>query len=300
MKVYQDFAKNHLDVRSNTNDEWLCLCPYHKDSNPSFAFNVYKGVFICYACGAKGTYKQLAQHLNVVVDSATTYASVDLVKSKLAAIKEPPKVAPEAEITPEWLQIFRFEDNYLRWWADRGITKQSVLDAFCLGYSEIEHQLIIPVHRPTSSRVTSVIRRNIDKVPGRPKYLYYPGFKISHCLYGSYQVRAKSTSGRLPAVAITEGSIDTLAMWQVGVPSVALLGARVSSTQAFLLKALDPIQFVVMTDRDAAGLEAASKINEALKGAGIIISHPTEWQAGKKDPAELSESERLKAFCSAQ
>lgn len=299
MPTHKDFATKHLDVRVQAGDEWQALCPYHQDSNPSFSFNIKKGLFICYACGAKGTTRQLAQHLGVLGVPTASVIDIDSVKRKAAELTTA-SVSEQHVIAPEWLDTWRFGDVYRTVWATRGITKQSVLDAFCLGYNEIADQLVIPVHDPDRPRVTSFIRRNMDTRDGRPKYLYQSGFKISKALYGSWQCRSSVNVGRLQSVAITEGSIDTLAMWEVGIPSVALLGSRVSVTQARLLMALDPIQYVVMTDRDEAGRSAAAKITEVLKGSGIIVSHPESWPEGAKDPGELGKEERQWVFYSAR
>ncbi|NBO55083.1 MAG: hypothetical protein EBU84_10945, partial [Actinobacteria bacterium] len=48
------FLKRHLDIRSKSGLEWQAVCPFHEDTSPSFSVNIRKGLYICYACGAKG------------------------------------------------------------------------------------------------------------------------------------------------------------------------------------------------------------------------------------------------------
>ncbi len=55
-------------------------------------------------------------------------------------------------------------------------------------------------------------------------------------------------------------------------------------------------EYVIMTDRDAAGRQAAMELASKLRGSGIFVSEPRSWPEGKKDPAELSPEERVNVF----
>lgn len=50
-----------LDVKKIKDVEAYCLCPYHNDKNPSASFNMEKGWFHCFACGATASAKDLAE-----------------------------------------------------------------------------------------------------------------------------------------------------------------------------------------------------------------------------------------------
>lgn len=294
-ETYAAFASKHLDVRLRSGVEWMCLCPYHEDTNPSFAINVRKGVFVCYACGVKGRINQLADHLETTLGPEAE-RDIDSVKSKTTELLD--ESEPVVSKVPKlWLDFWRSTGEHIELWANRGITEPQVRDEFLLGYNAMEDALVIPVHSPRNNNVMSIIRRRLNAQDGGPKYLYQSGFKISEHLYGSWQVRRRFY--RAKAVAITEGSIDTLALWQVGIPSVALLGARVSKTQERLLKELDPLAYVVMTDRDSAGRAASIELKEKMRGSGIMMLEPSYWQANCKDPAEMTEESRVQAFDSA-
>lgn len=289
-ETYAAFATKHLDVRTRSGAEWMCLCPYHEDSNPSFAINVRKGLFVCYACGVKGRVDALAQHLKVSVSSEQVVSTVDDVKKKIGSLLQQ---EPERRVPDETVSFFEAQPSRNELWARRKIMG-SVLDRFRLGYDPMADALTIPVHHPAKDRVVSLIRRRLNPEAGQPKYHYERGFKISENLYGSWQARQVST--RLDYIAVTEGSIDTLSMWQVQIPSVALLGARVSEAQARLLVQLDPLGLVVMTDNDEAGRGAAQEIEEKMRGTGIMVLRPTWWPSNRKDPGEMSEQERLDVF----
>lgn len=282
---YASFALKHLDVRTRTGHEWQCLCPYHDDTSPSFSVNVRKGLFVCYACGAKGRVESLSKFLNTG-ERIENHSSVEDVKAKAKGLLETAPVV-QRFVAPEWLAYWRHDGLYRDKWATRSITADPVCDLFCLGYDIEMDALVIPVH-DWHGKMVEVFRRYMDPEPGTPKYKYPRDFKIASHLYGAWQARTSSPVSRLPLLAVTEGSIDTLALWQAGTPSVALLGARLSQTQRSYLRALDPVEVLILTDRDTAGRQASLEIQTALRGSGIITSEPKYWPKGCKDVGEMS------------
>ena len=282
---YATYALKYLDVRTRSGHEWQCLCPYHDDTSPSFSVNVRKGLFVCYACGAKGRMESLAKYLKTG-EVLENHSSIDDVKAKVAALRDDGPVRQRI-VAPEWLDYWRADDTYRDKWATRSITADPVCDLFCLGYDVEMDALVIPIH-DWSGRVVETFKRYMDPEPGTPKYKYPRQFKIAHHLYGAWQARTYSPVSRLPMVAITEGSIDTLSVWQAGTPSVALLGARLSQAQHKFLQALDPIEVLILTDNDTAGKQAALEIQTALRRTGIMVNRPRFWPKGAKDVGEMS------------
>jgi DNA primase len=41
-------------MKSTKKNQYVCLCPFHNDKNPSFGVNDEKGLYHCFSCGAKG------------------------------------------------------------------------------------------------------------------------------------------------------------------------------------------------------------------------------------------------------
>lgn len=292
---YAAFANRHLNVHSRSGEEWQCLCPYHEDTSPSFSLNVRKGLFICYACGAKGTVDSLADHLSADRPEGEEI-SVSDVRDKIARLHQ--NLPRRRFLPPDMPKAYQL-GNYREMWTERGITSDTVFDLFSLGYDVLEDELIIPVHAPDSRRLVSYIRRRRNPEPHQPKYLYQKNFKISENLFGSWQARTVEPMAGVPAIAVTEGSIDTLALWQAGVPSVALLGARCSPAQAKLIRALSPVFLVAMTDHDTAGKQAEEQLESILHGTGIRVVIPTYWPLGCKDPADMTDDQRYRSFMSA-
>lgn len=52
---YEAFYGKYLpNAKKAGNNEYKAICPFHKDSNPSFNFNSSSGEFYCHGCGKKG------------------------------------------------------------------------------------------------------------------------------------------------------------------------------------------------------------------------------------------------------
>ena len=294
------FVNRHLTVKVRSGSEWQCLCPYHEDTQPSFSVNVRKGLFVCYACDAKGTIQQLADYLQTGTTVQRDTPTIASVQSEIEALRNPRKAKVKKVIPPEWIDAWRMDGTYRTMWAMRGIESDEVLDLFCLGYDLLKQSLVIPIHDPVTGEATSKIDRYMQPKKDSPKYKYERGFKISENLYGAWQARTYSPVSRIPKLALTEGSIDTLSLWEVGIPSVALLGARISTRQVKLLQQIDPVEVVLMLDKDTAGRNASLQVANATKSLDFLLTAPTEWPKGVKDPADLERSSRIAAFDSAQ
>lgn len=277
--------------------EYLCLCPYHNDSNASFCVNVRKGVFVCYSCGKKGTMKDLQRHLRTGAKIESTAVTAQSVQSKISALRNPAPAPEQKGVTPEEVAWWQVNDQHIDHWDKRNLSPKT-MELFSLGYDPMSDALVMPVHDMANGKMVSVIRRNLDLSDGSPKYKYMKGFRVSHYLYGGWQCVVSSPVSRLSKIAIVEGPIDSLSMWDVGLPTVAILGASASTKQINLLKSLSPIEYVIMTDRDTAGRTAGMKIEKSLRGSGIIISHPIDkyWTDGAKDADELLPEDRIKCF----
>lgn len=286
---YAQFIERHMQVVTRSGDEWSCICPFHRDTAPSLSVNVRSGLWVCYACGAKGSARSLATRFDAEVESLGT-RSIDDVKAKVATVGKPVANATiSLDVVEHWKSSLQKEGG----WSARGISTD-VIEEFDLGFDDLEDALTIPIHHPMSGRPVSVIKRLLQPEPGSPKYRYARGFRVSDHLYGAWHVQRQAPL----AVAVTEGSIDALSMWSVGIPAVALLGARVSRAQGSLLRSLDVRTLVVMTDNDEAGRRAAEAL-ESIQGSGVRCHRPSWWPSKVKDPGEMSDADKVGVFDSA-
>lgn len=275
------FIKNHLTVIGRAGDEVQAMCLFHDDgSKASMYVNTEKMLFFCHGCGAKGNVKKLQQMLGTGLITKTM--DLQTVRERLRAIQHVQR--EEVRIYPEaWLAQFANPTDY--WTSTRGLSEETV-ERFDLGYDPFTDAAIIPL-RDSHGRIIGVIRRHMGDY--QPRYLYPQGFRMSRFLYGSWLVRA----GKEKTVAICEGSVDAMALWDAGIPAVALLGSRLSDQQERLLHEVGVTSVVLFTDNDRAGREAIAQVKDALQGMQVrVVLYP---RRDAKDPADLTREERREA-----
>lgn len=68
MKYYGYFAQHLTKIKHRSGNEYMALCPFHPDKNPSFSFNTETGLWHCFACGEKGNIKQFLEKFGEEID----------------------------------------------------------------------------------------------------------------------------------------------------------------------------------------------------------------------------------------
>lgn len=304
----------HLNVKSKSGFEWLCLCPYHEDNSPSFSVNIRKRLFICYACGAKGNMTQLLQHLGISDTLEQDEISLDELSSKIKVAGEEASrtVRPPVGI-PIPATIYSDSDAIKRYWEEERKLSRFAVQAYKLGYDSLNDEAIIPV-RDFNGHNIGMIRRTFD--PSRPRYLYSKGMKTSEVVFGAYEAMrlAESQLVSKGVLVITEGAVDAMTVYSKAPASsvsanekmffvgVAILGSRMSKTQANIIKRLGFEEIIIATDMDRAGKTAQVQVATMLKDIRVgSLVHKAHWpeQSGK-DLNSLSESEAMRVLQSAR
>lgn len=279
---YATYIDRHLDVRLRADDgEWVAICPFHADTNPSFSINVDSGLWICFSCGVKGNIAKLQRHFGgqpLEVSLETLHRSLDRL--------EP---AEEVKRRPaSWLAQYPMSIEGRAWCYGRRIDGESI-DRWTLGFDHDQEAVTIPLHALDGS-VLGVIRRFLDP-RAVPKYRYPPGFKISRYLFGAHRLVGPKRYG---TIVVTEGSLDAIRVDGAGYAAVAVLGSSLSTAQMRLLRVLNPHGLVLAFDDDKAGRAALRRSSGQLKGMPLYV--PTDY-SGCKDPGEMTDDqiERLVA-----
>jgi len=266
-------------------DEAIVSCPHpdHEDRNPSAAINVRKRLWTCYSCGRGGTIEALLD--GRVADVAVEDILMEIA-TELAGYGDVSHGYPES-----WLDQFDLGGVH-PYWLERGLSDR-VCRLFRLGYDLDSGCVTYPLRGP-SGTVLGVVRRVIGDAPG-PKYRYPDHAPVSKTLFAYYRTRYGATD-----VIVTEGALDALAMWDVGLVAVAQMGATLSSEQVELLRRLNPTSITFAYDQDPAGNKALSRAlqNRRLDFCPLRVMR---WdREDGKDPLELDPDERIEAHLLAE
>jgi len=267
LSVYNDFIKlldkhNICYIVRGREIQFTCL--WHKDSRPSASFNLDKKVFICFACGAKGTLRDIIMKLNGTVEDAKDNNKQNIVdKISLLFKKENEKHKQIEVLNTNILENFKTRNyDYL---LKRGFEKDILIE-FNIGFDNKTSRITIPIF-DEKNRLRAIFgRRIIDN--DSPKYiplLPKKNFKKSHVLFGLNKIDLNDNIGIL-----VEGHLDVIRAFQCGFRNtMAIQGSNISDEQVCLiLKRFDKL--IIAMDNDNAGERATRKIIDKIKRSIIL------------------------------
>ena len=241
------------------------LCPEHGDSRPSASVNIVKGKWYCYTCHAHGD-----------LTGEARLAEPDYLTMKLWLDN---KLA-EGTIYPEsWLS--RYDAGPVHpYWLER--VGEAAARAFRLGFDPETGTATYPLRDP-AGQVLGIVRRS--QGGEGPKYKYPAGVDVGRLLFNY-------TTDSREAVVLTEGALDAIALWNVGVNAFAIYGSRLSVDQVRLIDRVDPERVYTCYDMDDAGWEA-HRMTEQLFPHRLVtrLTWPKAWGG---DIDEIGETRRRK------
>jgi DNA primase len=237
-------------------------CHIHDDKNASASVNILKGLWVCYACGAKGK-----------IDGPIEIDPSDLLRNVYELIEE-----NEIRAYPEsWLMLYSGTSEY---WESRFST--AAIEHFNLGFDPAKEEPCYPLRSP-SGEIHGLVHRSSDTMSKR-KYKYPYGVTITNYLF-NFSPEYRST------VVLVEGAADAVSLWEVGIEAFAIYGTRPSERQMDLIRKVCPKRVVCAFDQDSSGRKAATEVNRMLHGSMEIVIASWEDNLGK-DPAELTPEQR--------
>jgi DNA primase len=237
-------------------------CPVHDDRNASASVNVLKGVWVCYACNARGR-----------VDAPLEIDPDDLVRQ----VKD---LLSDTEISPypeSWLTLYTGPCEY---WEKR--FSYEAIEHFQLGFDPVKEEPCYPLRAP-NGKIHGLVHRNSDYSSKR-KYKYPYGVSIQNYLF-NYTPARRSTA------VLVEGAADAIALWEVGIEAFAIYGTRPSRKQIQLVLKTAPDLVVCAFDQDKAGRRAAYEVIDLINGLCPVSIAVWDDNDGK-DPAELIPEQR--------
>ena len=242
MTDYRTFAEQHLAIGLRSGSEYMVRCPYHDNHSFTMQFNIDKGLFICFSCGARGSVKRMAKDMGVRI----TDGDVDLtrLRSRITDILKPEDPPPHMDESV--LARYRFPTTY---WRSRGYTRDTVQN-FDLGYDPMNNIATIPI-RDTEGNLIGIIKRYLDD-DALVRYRYPKHFSRSTNMFASWKVKDSDTDH----VVLVEGALDAIKVWQAGIPAMAIYGSSITKDQITLLHRLGITKVTTFFDNDLAGEKA--------------------------------------------
>lgn len=253
-------------------------CIYHNEGHerrPSAGLKISDGTYHCFACGETHSLPEFISHCFGKNDAGAygwswllkNYLTVEVENrhvsfnlSRYGSIDDKDRsgdVSNNGFVSEEELDSYRWTHPY---WAKRGITDDSIIELFDLGYDKSTQSITFPV-RDIEGNCLFVARRSV-----RTKYFNYPR-GIQKPLYGLYELsHADIISGSRNelSVIVCESMIDCILLWQEKHPALALNGLG-DELQFKQLRDLPCRKIILATDNDDAGYKARKRIKQNVK-----------------------------------
>lgn len=243
-------------------------------STHSFALEHFILTGNCFACGETHTLQELISHCFEKYDDVLgkfgwqwllkNFATMQVEDRKpieLNITRGQEKIEEQTYVSEEELDSYRYTHPY---WAKRGITDESIIDLFDLGYSPKEQMITFPV-RDINGNCLFVAKRSVNT-----KFFNYPEGVVKP-LYGLYEYLSELETAdcecdpnEFSKIIVVESMIDCLRLWQNGNFAVALNGLG-NDLQMKQLRELPCRKLILATDNDKAGQSARQKIKQSIK-----------------------------------
>lgn len=300
---------------------FVCVCPFHNDKNPSMSVSPSKGIFHCFACKAGGdaikfimdyeklSYPEAVEKLANMYNFTLTYTqeqnshkidkkvleNLNLhYKSLLYKNQEALNYLYNRGINDTMIEIWELgwaseNQNTLNLLQNENIDKEAALQTGAIKQNEhgIYASFINRITFPIYNHLGNLVGFGGRTISGNPaKYVNSPQsgiFDKSRLLYG-YD-KAKNEIYKKGEIIICEGYMDCIMLHKAGFNNaVAVLGVALTDKHIPLLKRGD-IKVVLSFDSDDAGRGAA------FKSARLLALNEIDGRvvliSSEKDPADM-------------
>lgn len=282
-------------------NDMLCCCPIHGESNPSMGVNSDIQAFHCFACNASGGFEKLLylsrpddfgynnideEHERKTWGRARRKAKIFLkeryelefreVYKRVTYVKkfddlnennnmEDNKTIPIWKIAP-----FQSGKKTYHYFYRRGFDNEDV-EKFKIGFDEDNKTVTIPVFNE-DNKLVGIIGRYIDSNRRKnERYKIYNHFNRSGYLYPENFLEVHNNT-----IILVEGQFDAIKLHKLGYcNSLAIMTDELSNKQVdFLITHCDKIIYI--GDNDSRGLESREKNYKKLKNLVdfYIVDYP--------------------------
>ncbi|ANE36546.1 DNA primase [Campylobacter iguaniorum] len=315
-----DVVGNYLPLKKSGRD-FVCVCPFHSDKNPSMHVSSSKGIFHCFSCKAGGNsikfimdyeklsypeaIEKLANMYNFTLSYTTSKNEVVYDKKILENLnlhyksliyknKEALDYLYKRKITDALIEKFELgwageNQNTLNLLQNLNIDPKEALNVGVIKqnetglYASFINRITFPIYNHLG-KIVGFGGRTISNNPA--KYVNSPQSAIfdKSKLFYAYN-KAKNEIFSKNEIIICEGYMDCIMLHSAGISNaVAVLGVALTEKHIPLLKRGD-IKVVLCYDSDEAGVNAAFKSSKLL--AQNEIDGRVVLISGEKDPADM-------------
>jgi DNA primase len=285
------------------------LCPFHKETKPSFYVSPEMQIFKCFGCGAGGdvikflmqienlTYSQVLEKikdeygLEIEISQKgrtfaeerkileINYSALKFFRQELRKNKEVLEYLLKRNLTEKTINDFEIGfspgNTLLRdYLYSQGYDYQLIKKAGLLDYQNFDRfqsRIIFPLRDEKGRLVGFTGRIFPENLPG-PKYLNSPEtliFKKSEFLYGLYFAKEHILVQK--KIILVEGQIDFLLSWQNNLKNVvAVSGSALTENHLRKLKKYSS-NLVLAFDNDSAGFQASLRANLLAQKLGFKV-----------------------------
>ena len=301
---------------------YVCVCPFHDDKNPSMSVSSSRGIFHCFSCKAGGDaikfvmdYEKLTYPEAIEKIASLSNFTLNYVKSERENVKENKHILEKANAY--YRSLLYKTPAAIDYLYSRGVT-DALCEKFELGFAPesnhtirlLENEQILPnealetgivkqnengIYASFINRITFPIYTHTGKLVGfggrtidnhPAKYVNSPQSEIfdkSTLFYGYHLAKRDIITKN--QIIITEGYLDVIMLHSAGFTNaVAVLGTALTTKHLPLLKRGE-LSVTLCFDGDSAG------INAAIKSAHLLAQNEIDGSVviieGGADPADL-------------
>jgi len=268
---------------SATAQEFVGLCPLHRESRPSFYVNVHKNVFYCHGCGRGGDLIRFVE-LSLKLPFRQ---SVEHLLQELAPVSDDDVLEQAIAFYQQQLQRNSDGARYLQ---QRGVQDPALITELGIGYAaggNLRRHLLTLGYSFDSLLSAGLInqrghdvlwrcvvfpclqQRHVINLYGRSTGAGFP-HRLLPCSKGSL-VAWDSVSNHSSAILV-EGFFDLAVLWQAGFRNTTCgIGNQLTTLQFHQLTERPDRQIYIAFDHDhnEAGQRAAHQLARHLAEAGL-------------------------------
>lgn len=266
----------HWDVevdslRQSSRNEWRCNCFIHQGDGDTalsiklvngrlwlrcYSHNCFNGTLVDYAM----QYKKMA-FAQILNDYRNFQHSVKQVTNKTIKLTDytvkflPPNIMDRyvPSIHTDWIKLG----------LDRDVLLRVFMTRFCDDPNDLFYGYIVYPIRDKLGRIRSIQGRRTKVSPHTSKYMFLPDYPAKDLLFGLYEQQQIIRNSRY--VVVTESPKSVMRGFQLGIPTIGLMGIQWTDAQAKMIAALNK-RTILVADNDEPDQKGVSPGIDGMTG----------------------------------